>query len=146
MWGEPSIDNAEKSWYPIPYYPVTVIKRAPEGAGKAGRDMEAYESRMNSEEVDQLYDTILSLKTREDCYRFFDDLCTVGEIQVMAQRWMVARMLQDGETFSAITQKTGVSSATITRVRRCLVYGADGYAQAIRRLREKDSGTPPPGE
>lgn len=103
--------------------------------------METYESRMNSEEVDQLYDTILSLKTREDCYRFFDDLCTVGEIQVMAQRWMVARMLQDGETFSAITQKTGVSSATITRVRRCLVYGADGYAQAIRRLREKDTSS-----
>ncbi len=97
-----------------------------------------YESRMKSEEVDHLYDAILSLRTREDCYRFFDDLCTVGEIQVMAQRWRVARMLQEGETFSAINQKTGVSSATITRVRRCLVYGADGYAQAIQRLKERE--------
>lgn len=99
-----------------------------------------YESRMKSEEVDHLYDAVLSLKTREDCYRFFDDLCTVGEIQVMAQRWLVARMLDAGETFSAINQKTGVSSATITRVRRCLVYGADGYTQAIQRLKENGQG------
>lgn len=96
-----------------------------------------YESKVRSELTDHLYDAILSLRTKEDCYRFFDDLCTVGEIQVMAQRWMVARMLHEGETFSAINEKTGVSSATITRVRRCLVYGSDGYAQAIRRLEEK---------
>ena len=93
-----------------------------------------YESRMKSEMVDHLYEAVLSLKDKEDCYRFFDDLCTVGEIQVMAQRWMVARMLHEGETFSAINEKTGVSSATITRVRRCLVYGADGYARVIERL------------
>ena len=93
-----------------------------------------YESRMKSEMADHLYDAVLSLKTREDCYRFFDDLCTVGEIQVMAQRWMVARMLQSGETFNAINEQTGVSSATITRVRKCLVYGADGYSRIIERL------------
>lgn len=92
---------------------------------------------MKSEMVDHLYQAILSLKDREDCYRFFDDLCTVGEIQVMAQRWMVARMLQEGETFNAINEKTGVSSATITRVRKCLVYGADGYARIISRLAEE---------
>ncbi len=91
---------------------------------------------MKSEMVDHLYQAVLSLKDREDCYRFFDDLCTVGEIQVMAQRWMVARMLQEGETFNAINEKTGVSSATITRVRKCLVYGADGYARIISRLAE----------
>lgn len=96
-----------------------------------------YESKMKSEMTDHLYEAILSLKDKEDCYRFFDDLCTVGEIQVMAQRWMVARMLHDGETFSAINEQTGVSSATITRVRRCLVYGADGYARVIDRLAEK---------
>jgi len=95
-----------------------------------------YESRMKSEMVDHLYQAVLSLKDQEDCYRFFDDLCTVGEIQVMAQRWMVARMLQEGETFNAINEKTGVSSATITRVRKCLVYGADGYARIISRLAE----------
>lgn len=96
-----------------------------------------YESKMKSEMTDHLYEAILSLKDKEDCYRFFDDLCTVGEIQVMAQRWMVAQMLHDGETFSAINEKTGVSSATITRVRRCLVYGADGYARVIDRLADK---------
>jgi len=96
-----------------------------------------YESKVRSEMTDHLYDAILSLETKEDCYRFFDDLCTVGEIQVMAQRWMVAKMLHEGETFSAINEKTGVSSATITRVRRCLVYGADGYAQAIQRLEKQ---------
>lgn len=98
-----------------------------------------YESRMNSDMTDHLYQAILSLRDREDCYRFFDDLCTVGEIQVMAQRWMVARMLQEGETFNAINEKTGVSSATITRVRKCLVYGADGYARVIDRLAEQES-------
>lgn len=98
-----------------------------------------YESRMNSDMTDHLYQAILSLRDREDCYRFFDDLCTVGEIQVMAQRWMVARMLQEGETFNAINKKTGVSSATITRVRKCLVYGADGYARVIHRLTEQES-------
>lgn len=92
---------------------------------------------MKSEMVDHLYQAILSLKDQEDCYRFFDDLCTVGEIQVMAQRWMVARMLQEGETFNAINEKTGVSSATITRVRKYLVYGADGYARVIARLAEQ---------
>lgn len=92
---------------------------------------------MKSEMVDHLYQAILSLKDQEDCYRFFDDLCTVGEIQVMAQRWMVARMLQEGETFNAINEKTGVSSATITRVRKYLVYGADGYNRVIARLAEQ---------
>ena len=84
-----------------------------------------YESKMKSEMTDHLYEAILSLKDKEDCYRFFDDLCTVGEIQVMAQRWMVAQMLHDGETFSAINEKTGVSSATITLFRRFLVYCAN---------------------
>lgn len=98
-----------------------------------------YESRIKSELTDHLYEAILSLKSEEDCYRFFDDLCTVGEIQVMAQRWMVAKMLHDGETFNAINEKTGVSSATITRVRKCLVYGADGYSLVIDRLAQKDT-------
>lgn len=92
---------------------------------------------MKSDMVDHLYEAILSLKDKEDCYRFFDDLCTVGEIQVMAQRWMVARMLHEGETFNAINEKTGVSSATITRVRKCLVYGAEGYARMIARQQEQ---------
>ena len=99
---------------------------------------ETYESKEKSEKVDHLYRAILALETPEDCYRFFDDLCTVGEIQVMAQRWMVARMLQEGETFNAINEQTGVSSATITRVRKCLVYGADGYARMIDRVSRQE--------
>lgn len=102
-----------------------------------------YESRMKSELTDHLYEAILALKDEEECYRFFDDLCTVGEIQVMAQRWMVAKMLDEGETFSAINEKTGVSSATITRVRKCLVYGADGYARMIDRLSSKTEKAKP---
>lgn len=102
-----------------------------------------YESRMKSELTDHLYEAILALKDEEECYRFFDDLCTVGEIQVMAQRWMVAKMLDEGETFSAINEKTGVSSATITRVRKCLVYGADGYARMIDRLSSKKKKATP---
>ena len=99
---------------------------------------ETYESKVKSEMVDHLYRAILALETPEDCYRFFDDLCTVGEIQAMAQRWMVARMLQEGETFNAINEQTGVSSATITRVRKCLVYGADGYARMIDRVSRQE--------
>ena len=95
------------------------------------------DSKIQSEMTDSLYDAILSLRDREDCYRFFDDLCTVGEIPAMAQRWMVARLLRKGETFSAINGETGVSSATITRVRRCLVYGADGYNRVMDRLEQE---------
>ena len=98
-----------------------------------------YDSKIKSEMTERLYEAILSLKDKEDCYRFFEDLCTVGEIQAMAQRWMVARMLRKGETFSAINEEPGVSSATITRIRRCLVYGADGYNRVMDRLEKKES-------
>lgn len=96
-----------------------------------------YESKMKSETVDHLFDAILSLKDREECYRFFDDLCTFSEIQAMSQRMQVAMMLQDGRTFTQISEKTGVSSATITRVNRCLGYGANGYQLVLSRMKKK---------
>lgn len=92
-----------------------------------------YESKMQSPETDRLYDAILSLKSREACYRFFDDLCTFSEITAMAQRLQVAQMLSEGKTFSQISAETGVSSATITRVNKCLSYGSGGYGQVLER-------------
>lgn len=92
-----------------------------------------YRSKIESPMVDALYDALLQLKSREDFYRFFDDLCTVGEIQSMAQRLMVAGRLRDGETFAQISEQTGVSSATITRVNKCLGYGSGGYDLVLEK-------------
>jgi TrpR-related protein YerC/YecD len=91
-------------------------------------------NKLNKKEVDQLFNAILQLKTLEECYRFFDDLCTVGEIKSLAQRLEVARMLQEGCTYNQIESETGASTATISRVKRCLHYGTDGYKLALERL------------
>ncbi len=91
-----------------------------------------YESKIQSPETDRLFDAILSLKDREECYRFFEDLCTFGEITAMTQRLQVARLLTEGRTFSQISAETGVSSATITRVNKCLSYGAEGYRLVLK--------------
>ncbi|MDI3328451.1 MAG: YerC/YecD family TrpR-related protein [Alicyclobacillaceae bacterium] len=84
--------------------------------------------------VDQLFEAILQLRTVEECYRFFDDLCTVNEVQALAQRLEVARMLRQGSTYSQIEARTGASTATISRVKRCLNYGTDGYDLVLSRL------------
>ena len=96
-----------------------------------------YESRMKSAETDRLFEAILSLKTEEDCYRFFDDLCTIGELQAMTQRFEVARLLREGKTFTQISEETGVSSATITRVNKCISYGSGGYELALERSKRR---------
>ncbi len=96
--------------------------------------------RLRDRTVDQLFEAILKLRTVEECYRFFDDLCTVGEVQSLAQRLEVARMLQRGLTYHHIEQETGASTATISRVKRCLNYGADGYRLALDRMGEPQSG------
>ena len=77
--------------------------------------------------TDQLFEAVLSLQDKEQCYKFFQDLCTVSEIKSMAQRLEVARMLNEGCIYETIVEKTGASSATISRVKRSLVYGEDGY-------------------
>ena len=99
-----------------------------------------YGSKMKSEETDHLFEAILSLQNEEECYAFFSDLCTFGEIQAMSQRLQVAKMLCEGNTFSQISKETGVSSATITRVNKELHYGSDGYRTALARLKEKHEG------
>lgn len=91
-------------------------------------------SKMHTKEVDRLFDAILTLKDKEDCYRFFSDLCTVKELLAMAQRFEVAIMLRDKTTYLDIAASTGASTATISRVNRALSYGEDGYQMAFERL------------
>jgi len=90
--------------------------------------------KLRGEQLDQLFDAILSLKTREECYRFFDDVATMNEIHALSQRLQVAKMLRDGNTYNEIEQETKASTATISRVRRSLDYGSDGYATALGRM------------
>jgi TrpR-related protein YerC/YecD len=89
-------------------------------------------------EIDRLFDAILLLKTRKECYRFFEDICTIGEVKSMAQRLQVAEMLKQGRTYTDIAQVTGASTATISRVKRFLDYGANGYNMILERLGNKD--------
>ena len=85
---------------------------------------------------DILYDTILSLKDLDECRRFFEDLCTVAELHAMEQRFEVALLLDEGMIYSDILERTGTSSATISRVNRALNYGANGYQDVLPRVRE----------
>ena len=83
---------------------------------------------------DQLCQAVLALETVDECYQFFEDICTVSELKALSQRLEVARMLQDGHTYDDIVARTGASTATISRVKRCLNYGADGYKLILTRL------------
>lgn len=89
-------------------------------------------------ELEQLFQSILTLQNMEECYLFFDDLCTVNELKSLAQRLEVARMLREGYTYNQIEADTGASTATISRVKRCLNYGNDGYQMALDRIKEQD--------
>ena len=96
-----------------------------------------YESKTQNSETDYLFEAILSLRSIEECYRFFDDICTIKEVGAIAQRLKVAKLLRQGLTFNVIAEKTGASTATIARVNKCLVYGADGYTTILERLDSK---------
>ncbi len=98
-----------------------------------------YQSKLSNQQIDHLFEAILTLETVEDCYRFFEDLCTIHELQSLAQRMEVARQLDEKKTYSLIAEDTGASTATISRVSRCLVYGADGYRRALDRIKEKNA-------
>ena len=89
------------------------------------------------EKNDQLYKAILQLKDEQECYDFFQDLCTVSELRSMEQRFEVASLLDDGMIYNEILERTGASSATISRVNRSLQYGADGYQAVLPRVKEK---------
>ena len=90
-----------------------------------------YESKIRNTETDALFRAILSLKTEEDCYRFFEDVCTIKEIRDIAQRLEVARLLKNGDTVASIAQRTGASTTTVSRVNRCLQYGTGGYSLVL---------------
>ncbi|MEH7114903.1 YerC/YecD family TrpR-related protein [Neobacillus niacini] len=92
-------------------------------------------NKLRGKELDQLFQAVLSLKDLEECYRFFDDLCTINEIQSLAQRLDVARMLSDGNTYHKIETETGASTATISRVKRCLNFGNDTYEMVLERIK-----------
>lgn len=86
--------------------------------------------------TDELCEAILSLKNREECYAFLEDICTIKELLEMSQRLSVAKLLSCGMSYSQISQKTGVSTATISRISRCIEYGSGGYKMIIERLQE----------
>ncbi|WP_188455103.1 YerC/YecD family TrpR-related protein [Virgibacillus oceani] len=94
--------------------------------------------KLRGEQLDQLFDAILSLKDREECYRFFDDIATMSEIHSIAQRLQVAKMLTEGHTYNAIEKETKASTATISRVRRCINFGSDGYQMVLDRIMNMD--------
>ncbi|MCA0970618.1 hypothetical protein LCM20_08470 [Halobacillus litoralis] len=93
--------------------------------------------KLRGKTLDQLFEAILSLNNVEECYEFFDDLATMNEVQSLAQRLEVARMLREGYTYHKIETETGASTATISRVKRCLNYGNDAYTLALDRVHEK---------
>lgn len=88
--------------------------------------------------VDFLFESILKLETIEECYMFFDDICTVNELMSLSQRCEVARMLREEKTYTEIASQTGASTATISRVNRALNYGSDGYDLIFNRIFHKD--------
>ena len=93
---------------------------------------------IHNQAVDDLFDAILMLRNREECYRFFEDVCTVNELMSISQRVEVARMLTSKRTYLEIAEKTGASTATISRVNRSLMYGQDGYGMVFDRLKTKN--------
>lgn len=93
---------------------------------------------IKNESIDRLFNTIMNLENLDECYSFFEDLCTVKEIQDMAQRLDTAILLDKGENYIAISKQVGVSTATISRVSRCLNYGNGGYKTAIERIKGND--------
>ena len=101
-------------------------------------ERELVNPKLRDAQNDMLFQAILSLENMEECYQFFEDICTISEIKAMSQRLEVARMLQDRHTYDDIVSRTGASTATISRVKRCLNYGADGYSLVLDRLKDKE--------
>ena len=92
--------------------------------------------KLRTEAVDFLFDAVLSLKDREECYTFFEDVCTINEILSLSQRFEVAKMLREQKTYLEIAEKTGASTATISRVNRALLNGTGGYVSVLGKMKE----------
>ena len=95
-----------------------------------------YQSKLKDEQIDGLFDAMQQLQTKEEFYRFFEDISTVSEIKALAQRMEVAKMLDDEKPYTEFAARPGASTATISRVKRCLNYGADGYRLVLERMKE----------
>lgn len=93
-----------------------------------------YNSKIQSPQVDGFFEAVLKLETMEECYRFFEDICTIKEIQAISQRFEVVKLLIKDKTYNEIEEKTGASTATISRINRSLNYGVDGYDIILRKL------------
>ncbi|MBO4903541.1 MAG: TrpR YerC/YecD [Lachnospiraceae bacterium] len=95
--------------------------------------------KLRTEAVDHLFDAVMQLKNKEECYLFFEDICTINELLSLSQRFEVASMLRENKTYLDIAEKTGASTATISRVNRSLKYGNDAYDMVLNRLKESSS-------
>ncbi len=93
-----------------------------------------FNSKIKSNQVDGFFEAILLLENMEECYRFFEDICTIKEIQAIAQRLEVAKLLKANKTYNEIEAETGASTATISRINRALNYGAEGYTIVLKKL------------
>lgn len=98
--------------------------------------MNSIDSKIKSKEMDLFFQAILSLKNIDECYRFFEDVATINEVKALAQRMHVAKLLSEKKTYTEIAETTGASTATISRVNRCLNYGSDGYNLILDRLKK----------
>ena len=97
----------------------------------------AYDSKFKREDIDELFQAILLLENEEDCYRFFEDICTINELHSIAQRLQVAKLLSEKKTYSEIEELTKASTATISRINKCLTYGSDGYKRILERMQDR---------
>ena len=96
-------------------------------------------NKLHKPEIDELFKAILSLESIEDCYTFFEDACTIKELLEIAQRLKAAKMLRNGANYADISKETGMSTATISRVNRCLEYGCGGYDMIFERLTKEEN-------
>lgn len=96
-----------------------------------------YKPNIENEMIDGFFEALSVIQTPEEYYRFFEDICTIGELHAIAQRLEVAKMLDQEQTYTHIAETTGASTATISRVKKCLNYGSDGYKLVLSRLNEK---------
>lgn len=95
------------------------------------------QTKIKDEKIDYLFEGILTLNTVEECYDFFEDLCTIAELKEMSKRLYAAKMLKNNCVYTDIAAQTGLSTATISRVNRCLKYGTDGYIKVLEALEDK---------
>lgn len=100
--------------------------------------MKSKDSKIKSEDMDLFFNAILELKNLQECYDFFEDVATINEVKSLAQRIHVAKLLNEKKTYTEIAVITGASTATISRVNRCVNYGSDGYSTILKRLENKE--------